>query len=136
MLRNARCNGMLTLHRSWDDLFEALFSHDYSRARDASYILSGDYPKGILSSKFPSFPPPNDSSKTAFDSATSAIPASSDGLYNRDELKEDALWLSKQVNIGEQETLRLALLEWQNRPESRLREGYSDAEVASLKDAL
>jgi nuclear pore complex protein Nup188 len=127
---------MLTLLSSWDDLFEALFSHDHSRAQHASRILSGDYPKRILSSKFPSFPRPNASSKAAFDSAVSAISSSSNGLYNRDELKEDAAWLSKQVDIGEQEALRLALLEWQYRPESRLREGYSEAEIASLKEAL
>ncbi|EXJ61135.1 hypothetical protein A1O7_05288 [Cladophialophora yegresii CBS 114405] len=121
---------------SWDDLFEALFSHDHSRAQGACRILSGDHPKRMLSSRFPFFPQRDASSKAAFDSTISAIPSSSKGLYNRDELQEDAVWLSKQVDISEQESLRLALLEWQYRPESRLREGYSEAELASLKGAL
>lgn len=53
-----------------------------------------------------------------------------------DDIKADALWLSKQVEIDEVEALRLTILEWQYQPESRLREGYSEAELASLKDAL
>ncbi|ETI24024.1 hypothetical protein G647_03393 [Cladophialophora carrionii CBS 160.54] len=90
----------------------------------------------MLASRFPSFPQPDASSKAAFDSAISAIPTSSQGLYDRDELREDTVWLSKQVNMSEREALRLVLLEWQYRPESRLREGYSEAELASLKAAL
>lgn len=53
-----------------------------------------------------------------------------------DEIKADALWLSQQVNLDELEALRLTVLEWQYRPESRLRECYSEAELASVKDAL
>ncbi|OQV09454.1 hypothetical protein CLAIMM_13574 [Cladophialophora immunda] len=121
---------------SWDDLFDALFSHDDSRRDFVTKLLSGNHTKEILKSTFPSFPPPSASSKSAFDSRISAIPNSSDGQFNRDELKEDALWLSKQVNLEEQEALRLAILEWQYRSESRLHEGFCQAEVASLKDAL
>ncbi|KIX99139.1 uncharacterized protein Z520_04715 [Fonsecaea multimorphosa CBS 102226] len=121
---------------SWDDLFDALFSLDQPRREFATKLLSGQHTQEILDSTFPSFPPPSASSKSAFDSQISAIPTSSDGQFNRDELKEDALWLSKQVNLEEQEALRLTILEWQYRSESRLREGFSPAEVASLKDAL
>ncbi|EXJ65864.1 uncharacterized protein A1O5_11105 [Cladophialophora psammophila CBS 110553] len=121
---------------SWDDLFDALFSHDDSRVEFVSKLLSEYRIKEILESTFPSFPQPSASSKNAFDSQVLAIPASSDGHYSRDELKEDALWLSKQVKLEEQEALRLTILEWQYRSESRLREGFCQAEVASLRDAL
>ncbi|KIW93056.1 uncharacterized protein Z519_06906 [Cladophialophora bantiana CBS 173.52] len=121
---------------SWDDLFDALFSHDDSRVEFVSKLLSEYRTKEILESTFPCFPGPSASSKNAFESQVSAIPASSDGHYSRDELKEDALWLSKQVKLEEQEALRLTILEWQYRSESRLREGFCQAEVASLKDAL
>ncbi|OAP57903.1 hypothetical protein AYL99_08641 [Fonsecaea erecta] len=121
---------------SWEDLFDALFSHDKLRRDFATKLLSGHHTKDIFQSTFPSFPPPSPSSKTAFDSQISAIPASLDGQFNRDELKEDALWLSKQANVEEQEALRLTILEWQYRSECRLREGFCQAEVASLKNAL
>ncbi|OAG38033.1 hypothetical protein AYO21_07755 [Fonsecaea monophora] len=119
---------------SWDDLFDAVFSHDESKRDFVTKLLSGNHTKEILESTFPVFPPPSTSSKGTFDSQISTIP--SGGQFNRDELKEDALWLSKQVNLEEKEALRLTILEWQYRSESRLQEGFCQAEVASLKDAL
>ncbi|KAG9771836.1 hypothetical protein KCU88_g6273, partial [Aureobasidium melanogenum] len=121
---------------SWDDLLEALLSHHETRSGLAVEILSGDRPKKVLSQLFPTFPPPSPSSKTTFDSVTSAITASSSPLYSIDDLKTDALWLSKQFNLDELEALRLTVLEWQYRPESRLKQGYSEAELASLREAL
>ena len=128
---------MLTMNiRSWDDLFDALFAHHDSRSKPAFQIFSENHPKRILQPKFPSFPPPSDSSKKDFDSEIARIPTSTDGLYSAEELKEDALWLSTQVDLNEQDALRLVVLEWQCRPEARLRQGYTEAEVASLKVAL
>ncbi|KIW99484.1 uncharacterized protein Z518_11223 [Rhinocladiella mackenziei CBS 650.93] len=121
---------------SWDDLLNALLSHEDVKSEFAVEVLSGERPKKILSQLLPSFPPQSFSSKTTFESTTSTIPSSCDTLYNLDELKTDALWLSKHADLDELESLRLTILEWQYRPESRLREGYSEAEVASLKDAL
>ncbi|KAK5038125.1 hypothetical protein LTS07_001594 [Exophiala sideris] len=121
---------------SWDDIFDALFSHDDTKANLAVEILSGDRPKKVLSQSYPSLPKPSSSSKTAFDTSTGGIKPSSDSLYNVDDMKADALWLSKQVDLDEVEALRYAILEWQYQPESRLREGYSEAELTSLKDAL
>ncbi|KAI1615226.1 nucleoporin subcomplex protein binding to Pom34-domain-containing protein [Exophiala viscosa] len=131
-----RCLEGELLLPSWDDLLDALFSHDDTKANLAVEILSGDRPKKILSQPYPCLPKPSSSSKTAFDTSTGGIKPSSDALYNVDEIKADALWLSKQVNLDEVEALRYTVLEWQYQPESRLREGYSEAELASLKDAL
>lgn len=124
------------MNSSWDDLLDILLSHDDTESDLATEILSSDRPKKILSQALPSFPGPSNNSKTAFDTATSGITSSPNDLYSINELKQDALWLSKQANLDELEALRVTLLEWQYRPESRLQEGYSDAEVASLKDAL
>ncbi|EXJ80105.1 hypothetical protein A1O3_08391 [Capronia epimyces CBS 606.96] len=120
---------------SWDDLLDALLSHDETRSGLAVEILSGDRPKKVLSELFPTFPPPSPSSKTAVDSITAAI-SSPNPHYSIDEIKADALWLSQQANLDELEALRLTVLEWQYRPESRLNKGYSEAELASLREAL
>ncbi|EXJ93279.1 hypothetical protein A1O1_01671 [Capronia coronata CBS 617.96] len=121
---------------SWDDLLDALLSHDENRSGLAVEILSGDRPKKVLSELFPTFPPPSAFSKSSFDSTTSTIASASDSLYNIDEIKADALWLSKQASLDELEALRVTVLEWQYRPESRLKKGYSEAELASLREAL
>ncbi|KIW12907.1 hypothetical protein PV08_08094 [Exophiala spinifera] len=131
-----RCLSGDLLLPSWDDLLDALLSHDDTRSSLAVEILSGDRPKKILSQSYPSFPKPSPSSKTAFDTSSAGIKPSPDYLYDVDQLKADALWLSRQVNIDELEAFRLAILEWQYSAESRLQEGYSEAEVASLKSAL
>ncbi|KAK5208286.1 hypothetical protein LTR41_006222 [Exophiala xenobiotica] len=131
-----RCLAGELLLPSWDDLLHALLSHEHTRASLAVEILSGDRPKKILSQPYPSFPKPSPTSKTSFDTSSAGIRPSADSLYDVDELKADALWLSKQVNVDELEAFRLAILEWQYRPESRLKEGFSEAEIASLKAAL
>lgn len=129
-------NGHTNDHSSWDDLLTALLSHDETKSKYAVGVLSGEHPKKILAQLFPSFPNSSPSAKASFESAISGLPSSPDGLYAVNELKEDAAWLSAQADLDELEALRLAVLEWQNRPESRLEAGYSDAEIASLKDAL
>ncbi|KAJ9624614.1 uncharacterized protein PV06_06389 [Exophiala oligosperma] len=131
-----RCLAGDLLLPSWDDLLDGLLSHDDIRSSLAVEILSGDRPKKILSQPYPSFPKPSSTSKTAFDTSSAGIKPSSDSLYDVEEIKADALWLSKQVDIDELEAFRLAILEWQYRAESRLQEGYSEAELASLRNAL
>lgn len=124
------------MFRSWDDLLDALLSHDDTRSNLAVEILSGDRPKKILLQPYPTFPKPSPSSKTSFDTSSAGIKPSPDSLYDVDEIKADALWLSRQVDIDELEAFRLAILEWQYRAESRLLESYSEAELNSLKNAL
>ncbi|RVX66757.1 hypothetical protein B0A52_08950 [Exophiala mesophila] len=117
---------------SWDDLLDAILSHDPRRCEKAIEILSGDRPKHVLSQTIPTFPPPSTNSKTAFDTTAGAIPAISD-LYDVAQIKSDALWLSKQENLDELESLRVVVLEWQYRPEARISHGLSEAESASLR---
>ena len=112
-----------------------MLSHDTKRSDFAVEVLCGERPKRVLSKPIPAFSSPSPNSKTAFDTTVATIPPS-DSLYNIDEIKSDALWLSKQTGLEELEALRVVFLEWQYRPESRLTEGLSDAEIASLRDAL
>lgn len=112
-----------------------MLSHDTQRSECAAEVLSSERPKRVLSKIPPTFSTKSTNSKTAFDTTTATVPPSS-SLYNIDEIKSDALWLSKQTGLEELEALRLAVLEWQYRPESRLEQGLSDAEVASVRDAI
>lgn len=125
----------LTRPRSWEDLLDALLSHEDERSDFAVQVLSSERLKRVLSKPIPALGPISANSKTAFDTTTATVPPST-SLYSIDEVKSDALWLSKQTDLEEVEALRLAVLEWQYRPESRLEHGLSDAEIASLRDAL
>lgn len=77
-------------------------------------------------------------SKSAFETKTAAINVapSPSSQHNIQRIKSDALWLSKEIQIDELEALRLTVLEWQYQPEARLKSGFSDAELASLRDGL
>ncbi|RMZ91690.1 hypothetical protein DV736_g1054, partial [Chaetothyriales sp. CBS 134916] len=123
---------------SWDDVLQAIFAHDSRSPFPCSSFLADGRVKQLLSSPVPAFPPPSPQSRSAFDSSTAAISIipSSSHQYDIDKIKEDALWLSAEANIDETEALRIAVLEWQYRPEACLRAGFSDAELASLRDAL
>jgi nuclear pore complex protein Nup188 len=52
------------------------------------------------------------------------------------EIKADALWLSEKAGIDEINALRITILEWQNRPATRLLERFADEETTSLKEAV
>ena len=71
-------------------------------------------------------PPPSSSeSRTEFETLTSAIniTPTSNGRYDINQIKEDALWLSKEATIDEVSALRLTVLEWQSRQAERLLQG-------------
>ena len=92
----------------------------------------------LLAQPVPILPKPSSQAKAEFESRTAAIniTPSPDAPYSIDEIKEDTLWLSKRLDLDEIECLRIALLEWQTRPVAQLRDGLSETEAASLRDAL
>ncbi|KAL4879416.1 nucleoporin subcomplex protein binding to Pom34-domain-containing protein [Aspergillus karnatakaensis] len=83
------------------------------------------------------FPSPSSKTKSAFESKTAAINAETNAQssYNLKEIKSDALWLSEKAQIDEVSALRIAVLEWQNRPATRLLKRFADEEATSLKGA-
>ncbi|KAJ6181000.1 hypothetical protein N7519_011461 [Penicillium mononematosum] len=80
---------------------------------------------------------PDDGGNIDFESKTAAIHVETNGQSSFDlkEIKADALWLSKQAGIDEISALRIAVLEWQNRPATRLTIGFSSEEATSLQSA-
>lgn len=56
------------------------------------------------------------------------------GEYDINEIKDDALWLSKETGIDELGALRIVIQEWQARPIARLLLGFSEEEAVGLQD--
>jgi nuclear pore complex protein Nup188 len=93
--------------------------------------------KELLLNARAGFPGPSASAKSTFESKTAAIniTPSSSGHYNLGEIKEDALWLSGAAKIDQVVALRIVVHEWQQRPKFKLQRCYSEAELASIRDA-
>nr|POE49271.1 nucleoporin [Quercus suber] len=72
----------------------------------------------ILRNALAPFAAPSPASKRDFESKTAPIHISGavNGEYSVEEIKADALWLSAEVQVEELVALRLAVLEWQQRP--------------------
>ena len=90
-----------------------------------------------------SWPSSDTGSKSSFEKLTAAINVTptTNGRYDVKQLKEDALWLAKETGIDEVSALRIAILEWQMRPATRLlqrnpAETNSNPRVASLRSSL
>ena len=76
----------------------------------------------VLKNCLSPFPPATAQSKTTFDTRTSAIniAPTARGRYDIQQIKEDALWLSKEVGMDEMSSLRISILEWQARPADQI----------------
>ncbi|KAJ5950469.1 uncharacterized protein N7479_008882 [Penicillium vulpinum] len=124
---------------SWKQAF--LYAIDpESHANDGGNIdVFFAHPESIrlLSESLKPFSSPSAKSKTEFESKTAAIHVETNGQSSFDlkEIKADALWLSKQAGIDEIAALRIAVLEWQYRPATRLTTGFSSEEATSLQSA-
>jgi nuclear pore complex protein Nup188 len=129
----------LTCYRSWRRAF--LYTIDSSSHADDEGNIDAflSHPESIrlLSESLKPFPPPSPKSKSEFESKTAAIHVETNGKGSFDlkELKADALWLSQTAGIDEVAALRIAILEWQQRPAKRLTTGFSAEEATSLQSA-
>lgn len=56
------------------------------------------------------------------------------GEYDINEIKDDALWLSKETGIDELGALRIVVQDWQARPIARLLQGFTEEEAVGLQD--
>ncbi|PWY77495.1 nucleoporin [Aspergillus heteromorphus CBS 117.55] len=83
------------------------------------------------------FPSASAKSKSDLESKTAAIhvETTAQASYDLKEIKADALWLSDKAGIDEISALRLTVLEWQNRPATRLLTRFADEETTSLQNA-
>jgi nuclear pore complex protein Nup188 len=80
---------------------------------------------------------PNTPTKSPFETKTAAINVTPTTKkdYDITEIKEDALWLSKEAEIDELSALRLVVLEYQTRSATQLQSEFSDEERIFLEEA-
>jgi nuclear pore complex protein Nup188 len=125
---------------SWKTAFSAILRADKSETEDVSTIeqfLSHPDVLELLSHPFNAFCPPSQERKAAFETKTSAINVtpSSSARYDIKEIKDDALWLSKEAAIDEVSALRLVVVECQSRTCAQLVDRFSSEELAGIQDA-
>ena len=77
---------------------------------------------------------PTAETRAYFDSQSSAIhiTPNPNGRYDINEIKEDTLWLSKEVGIEEIAALRIAILEYQARPATWLLQDCADRDAPGM----
>lgn len=132
----------LTSSRSWYDIPIQTLCAPGCPARvldDWAAILRSFYEidtATLRSQDTPTFSSSNSESRKRFDARTAPVnaPPSLNKHHNITQIRADAVWLSKELDLSEEQALKVVLLEWQVRSQLRLRAGYSDAEIASLKD--
>lgn len=130
-------NNWLTTDSTWKFVIDTICDFPHFEI-DSSTIafLSCERSIRLLTGAIDGFQKPSSQSKSDFETRTAAInvtPAPH-GHYNIEEIKEDALWLSKEVKLDEIEALRIATIEWQNRPRDKLWEALSENERTSLQE--
>jgi nuclear pore complex protein Nup188 len=124
--------------RSWETAYAALCDPETAAKSASLHIFLHDAGNlQTLSNPWKPFPEPSAQEKTKYESKTAPIsvtPAPNSG-YSIEEIKADALWLSKLVNISEFAALRLVIIEWQSRPTVQLLSGLTEEEALSVHDA-
>lgn len=81
-------------------------------------LISDDETRNALARPFAPFQDASPQIKSKFDTTTAPINVSqpTDGSYDLQQMKDDALWTSKELGIDEVSALRCAIVEWQQRP--------------------
>ena len=140
ILAEALRTSPLTNDRSWKSIFLTLSSGDLHRLRIVTPLLHEDRVFDLLTNSLDQPPPANSTTRSTFDTLTSAInvtPTRND-RYDIKQIKENALWLSKTVKVDEVQALRLTILEWQQSTSVQLAEGDAEDEraLAAFNDAV
>lgn len=102
-----------------------------------SAFLRDGYVHQLLRQPAKAFEPPTSQSKSDFETKTSpinAVPSPNDP-YSLDALKDDARWLSTNLNLNEVAALRIVLVEYQSRAHSHLTGPLSTQDVANIQEA-
>ncbi|GAB7353812.1 hypothetical protein MBLNU459_g4189t1 [Dothideomycetes sp. NU459] len=123
---------------SWENALQTLsLSHALQSSPALDSFFRDDTVLSILSRPLTPFPPPSPQSKSDFETRTAAIHVlpSSDGHYDIDQIKTDALWLSQDAAVDEVAALRIVILEWQQRAAAQLSTEWSEEERLSVQNA-
>lgn len=135
-------NGLvLTLCSSWKTVFTSLSKHDellHSSCHPRlEQFLNDPYVLQLLARPYNPYSFSTTQAKSSFETKTAAIniTPTTKGRYSISEIKEDALWLSKEAQVDELSALRLMTLEFQNRSAAQLVCNFTEEESASLQEA-
>ncbi|KAF2746310.1 hypothetical protein M011DRAFT_425644 [Sporormia fimetaria CBS 119925] len=123
---------------SWETAYIALCDPETATKSSALRDFLRDRDSlSALCAPWQPFPAPSAHERQKFDAKTAPINVATrvGAGYNFDEIKADALWLSKLAHISEYVALQLAMLEWQNRPKVQLLSGLTQEEALSVNDA-
>jgi nuclear pore complex protein Nup188 len=122
---------------SWQAIFYATQrTKEYQQQDTIDRFLADEKVGELLGNPFNAFPKPSQQSKSAFETKTSAINVtpSSTGRFDIKEVKEDALWLTKEAHIDEISALRVTVIECQDRTFAQLLGPFSTEELAGIQD--
>ncbi|PSK35888.1 hypothetical protein B9Z65_5703 [Elsinoe australis] len=122
---------------SWRDIYISLTDPSTIATRSAiDQVLKDQRIRELLTTPFSAFQKPSSESRAQFGTLTSAVnvPASNSGEYNVTQLKDDASWLSKEVDVDEISALRVTLLAWQEKARRKLLSGWSEEEIVGLRN--
>lgn len=129
-----------TICRSWQSALSAI-SNNLELGNDPEStirkFLADPEVLTLLSNPFEAYPAPSNTSKQLFETRTSAINAtpSSTARHDIKQVKDDALWLSKKVEIDEISALRIVVGECQSREYTQLSGPFSEEELASIQES-
>jgi nuclear pore complex protein Nup188 len=129
------------LNSSWKTLFTVLSSPEkFGRQNPHPALesfLSDPFVLQLLAQPYSPYSSSKTQAKSSFETKTAAIniTPTTKGRYDISEIKEDALWLSKEAEIDELSALRLVVLEYQSRSPAQLLCDFSEEEALSLQEA-
>ncbi|KAK3944276.1 nucleoporin subcomplex protein binding to Pom34-domain-containing protein [Diplogelasinospora grovesii] len=124
---------------SWKLVASALTDPSGDRITSAavSTFLKDAYVHQLIKTPAKVFQPPTAQSNAAFEAKIAGKNGSqtpSEG-YDTNEIKKDAQWLSKSVNIDEIAALRIVVVEFQSRAQSHLTGPLSTQDVVNVQEA-
>ena len=129
----------LPVLRSWKTTFTGLSHLDnFSTNQRLEQHLTDPDTIALLIKAYVPHSKPTAQTKSTFETRTSAVNVapSINGQYDIKQIQGDALWLSKETSIDEVAALRIAVLEWQERPAAQLLCSESEILEASGINAL
>lgn len=103
----------------WKSVYTALSDLPIAESNSAlESFISDEETREILARPFDPFQKPSPQTKSKFDTKTAPIHVSQppNNDYDLQQFKDDALWISKELEIDEISALRCAVVEWQQRP--------------------
>ncbi|RDW64870.1 hypothetical protein BP6252_10521 [Coleophoma cylindrospora] len=125
---------------SWKTALNAIASAEKAQVLEQPELetfLADPEIQRLLASPLDAFSKPSAQTRSTFETKTSAINVtpSATGRFEIKQVKEDALWLSKEAGIDEVSALRVVIEESQSRASIQLRGPFSYDEITSVKDA-